>query len=334
MDAIKELVEREYGIKVDAIEKMKNVYKIQSAEGIFSLKKIKYEFPHFLFIISAMKHLENNGFHRILPFIKTISGKDYVVLDNGFGYLNKWINARVTNYENPIEIEAAAVKLSELHLCSRGFDVKETMKPRVGWLKWIETFNTRLDEIDDFKRRIEIKEKRTFFDEVYYKSIEQGIAIGRDAIAILERSNYKEVMEREMKLKGFCHHDYAHHNILIDNNNDMHIIDFDYCILDSHLHDLCSLMIRVMKNEKWDMDTAKFIMDSYSLNYKVQEEDLPIMAGFIMFPQELWQIGIQYYWENQKWEEDFFEKKLLKILEDIEPRYDFARELEVLNYGG
>ena len=284
MDAIKELVEREYGIKVDAIEKMKNVYKIQSAEGIFSLKKIKYEFPHFLFIISAMKHLENNGFHRILPF-------------------------------------------------SRGFDVKETMKPRVGWLKWIETFNTRLDEIDDFKRRIEIKEKRTFFDEVYYKSIEQGIAIGRDAIAILERSNYKEVMEREMKLKGFCHHDYAHHNILID-NNDMHIIDFDYCILDSHLHDLCSLMIRVMKNEKWDMDTAKFIMDSYSLNYKVQEEDLPIMAGFIMFPQELWQIGIQYYWENQKWEEDFFEKKLLKILEDMEPRYDFAREMEVLNYGG
>ena len=53
-----------------------------------------------------------------------------------------------------------------------------------------------------------------------------------------------------------------------------------------------------------------------------------------MFPQELWQIGIQYYWENQKWDEDFFEKKLLKIIEDMEPRYDFAKELELLNYGG
>lgn len=125
MDRIKSLVEKEYGIKVDSIEKMKNVYKIQSSDEIFSLKKIKYEFPHFLFIISAMKHLENNEFDRILPFIETISGKAYVVLDDGFAYLNKWINARVSNYENPIEVAEAAVKLSELHLCSRGFEVKK-----------------------------------------------------------------------------------------------------------------------------------------------------------------------------------------------------------------
>ncbi|MFR4583794.1 CotS family spore coat protein [Clostridium cadaveris] len=334
MDRIKSLVEKEYGIKVDSIEKMKNVYKIQSSDEIFSLKKIKYEFPHFLFIISAMKHLENNEFDRILPFIETISGKAYVVLDDGFAYLNKWINARVSNYENPIEMAEAAVKLSELHLCSRGFEVKKTMKPRIGWMKWVETFNTRLDEIQDFKKRIEVKEERTFFDDTYYNSIEQGIRIGRAAIDMLERSRYKEVMEKEMTFKGFCHHDYAHHNILIDNNNDMHIIDFDYCILDTHLHDLCSLMIRVMKNEKWDIDTAKFIIESYSLKYKVKQEEIPIMAGFIMFPQELWQIGIQYYWENQKWDEDFFEKKLLKIIEDMEPRYDFAKELELLNYGG
>lgn len=334
MDAIKELVEKEYGIKAYSVEKMKNVYKIKSKDEVFSLKKIKYEFPHFFFIISAMKHLENNNFNRILPFIKTTSGKDYVVLDDGFAYLNKWINARVSNYENPIEVSTAAVKLSEFHLCSQGFEVNDAMKPRIGWMKWIKTFNTRLDEIQDFKRRIELKKERTPFDNNYYESIKDGMDIGRAAISILEKSNYKEVMEREMKLNGFCHHDYAHHNILIDNNDDMHIIDFDYCILDTHLHDLCSLMIRVMKNEEWDMNTAKFIMDSYNLKYKIKKEDVPIMAGFIMFPQELWQIGIQYYWENQKWDEDFFEKKLLKIIEDMKPRYDFAKELELLNYGG
>lgn len=45
----------------------------------------------------------------------------------------------------------------------------------------------------------------------------------------------------------FCHHDYANHNILIDSENQIYIIDFDYCMLDTKLHDLASILIRVMK---------------------------------------------------------------------------------------
>lgn len=54
-------------------------------------------------------------------------------------------------------------------------------------------------------------------------------------------------MDKEVMKMGFCHHDYAHHNILVDDKNELNIIDFDYCILDSHLHDLASLLIRAMK---------------------------------------------------------------------------------------
>jgi hypothetical protein len=50
------------------------------------------------------------------------------------------------------------------------------------------------------------------------------------------------------------------------------------------------------------------------------------------FPQDFWQIGIQYYWENQPWGEEFFIKKLEKILEDREDKQNFIDEFRFFNY--
>lgn len=133
-------------------------------------------------------------------------------------------------------------------------------------------------------------------------------------------------MKRQIKHGGFCHHDYANHNVLIDDKGEVNIIDFDYCMMDTYLHDLSSLIIRVLKNGKWKLDSANFIINVYSSINNVKEEDIPIMAGFMEFPQNYWQIGIQYYWEKQPWGEDFFIKKLCRMLKDGQGRLEFIRE--------
>ena len=141
-------------------------------------------------------------------------------------------------------------------------------------------------------------------------------------------------MQSEIEKHGFCHHDYAHHNVLIGEKDDVNIIDFDFCILDSHLHDLSSLIIRVMKNGKWDIRNAMHILNVYNLTNNVDKLDIPIMAAFMEYPQEYWQIGIQYYWEKQPWGEEFFLKKLEKIYEDEYDRQDFLEEFSILKYKG
>ena len=35
-----------------------------------------------------------------------------------------------------------------------------------------------------------------------------------------------------------------------------------------------------------------------------------------MFPQSFWQIGLQYYWEQQPWNEEVFINKIIRYLED------------------
>jgi CotS family spore coat protein len=327
---VRKAVQSAYGLKVNFIEKIKNVYKIYTGDNQFCLKIIRYDFGHFLFIISAIKHLQDNGFKNIPKIIKTKKGMEYIDIQGNYAYLTNWVTSRQCNYDNPVDILIASSKLAELHKKSRGFELTELMNPRVGWLKWIETFKTRKNEILDFKKRIYIKQKRTEFDNVYLSMMKEELARAEMAIENLAKSSYLDVMNKEIINKGFCHHDYANHNVLIDSEGEINIIDFDYCILDTHLHDLASLLIRRMKNKNWNTGNALFIIEAYSVINEVRKEDIPIMAAFMEFPQDYWQVGIQYYWENQPWDKEFFIKKLKKIDKDKDEKQEFIDEFRVL----
>ncbi|MEG1256443.1 CotS family spore coat protein [Clostridium sp.] len=317
---------REYNIIATSVEKIKGVYRIETSEQIYCLKIVKYELPHFLFILGAIKHLNSNGFEYVLNIIKTTEGRDYVKIGKCFGYLTLWIKGRECSYDNPIELAIAARKLGELHKASEGFLVTGDMKPRVGWFKWIEVYRTRRGEILDFKDRIAIKVHKNEVDIYYLGLMDEELKRCDRAIENLCNSNYENQMLKEINHGGFCHHDYAHHNVLMCDNQTVDVIDFDYCILDTHLHDLASLLVRSMKYGRWGEDRMRIILKSYISVHELEQDDIEIMAGFMEFPQDYWQRGIQYYWEEKSWGDEFFLKKLKLYADDIDDRQEFINK--------
>lgn len=330
---LKEIVQDNYSLHINDIEKIKNVYKIATENGMYCLKIINYEFKHFLFIIGVIKHLQGNGFQSIPEIIKTIDNKEYIAFENKHAYLTPWVDARECNYDNPVEIKLCTSKLAQLHKKSLNFKVTPDMKPRIAWLKWIETFKTREMEILDFKRRINEKECITEFDNNYLKIMDIELSRCNRSISNLCKSDYINKMKEEIKHRGFCHHDYAHHNVLMEKSGGVSIIDFDYCILDTHLHDLSSLLLRRMKGGKWSLENALFIMEEYDATNLIYKSDIEIMAAFMEFPQEYWQIGIQYYWEKKNWGEEFFLKKLEKMHNDTVDKQIFIEKFRKIKYG-
>lgn len=327
------LVNDNYDINVVNAVKIKNVYRLEGKDGDFCLKVVHYEFGHFLFILEAIKHLIKRGFTSIPEIIFTKIGNDYINFGETYAYLTVWITARECNYDNPMDLILASKALANLHKKSENYVVTKKMHPRDNWLKWNQVFRTRQEEILDFKNKIEQKTKKTEFDAYYASMIDEEINRSQKSIQNLKLTDYTNKMNLEMKKNGFCHHDYAHHNILINRSNEASIIDFDYCILDTHLHDLASLLIRKMKNGKWELQSAVYIIDLYSSIYQIYKEDISIMAAFMEFPQEFWQIGIQYYLEKQSWEEETFLSKLKKISMDRNERQEFLGEFSRLKYG-
>ena len=320
---IKNEIQDKYLIEIETREKVKNSYKIKTKDGDYGIKVIKYQYPHFYFILSAINHLKRRGFKKIPEIINTKDNLEYIVLGNNFAYLNKWIDSKSCNYKNFMELKLAAETLGEFHNCSQGFTLNCNMRPRIAWFSWIKVFETRCEEILDFKRRIYQKAYRSKFDEIYLKSIDEEIERGKRAIEEIKSNKYIELMNKEVIKRGFCHHDYAHHNVLISKSGDINIIDFDYCILDTHIHDLASLLIRTMKDGQWSNHSANIILNSYSNTHSLFDSELRLMKGFIRFPQGFWQIGLQYYWEQQPWGENFLVDKLNKYLNDRNNREKF-----------
>ena len=327
-----EIVKNNYEIPIYTAIKIKNVYKLEGYNGeVYCLKVIHYEYGHFLFILEAIKHLIKNGFKNILEIITTKDGKDYINYGKDFAYVTRWANVRECNYDNPIDVILATSTLANLHRKSEDFLVTNEMKPRNYWLKWIENFETRKNEIFDFQNR---SERKNEFDYKYLKLIYGEAERADKAIQNLKKSDYKEKMVEEMKKNGYCHHDYAHHNVLINKNSEVVVIDFDYCILDTHLHDIASLLLRKMKHGKWDLDNAINILEVYSAINPIKQSDIPVLAAFMEFPQDFWQLGIQYYWEKQPWGEEFFINKLNKIILDMEEKQEFIEVFRKQKFGG
>lgn len=320
---ISEILKKEYNIRLTSIEKIKSVYRVEAGKQIYCLKIVKYELPHFLFILGAMKHLDSNGFEYVPNIIRTTRGMDYIKFYENFAYVTPWLNGRESSYENPIELSIAAKKLGQLHKCSEGFIVSGDMKPRVGWFKWIEVYRTRKGEILSFKDVIDRRDKKTDVDLYYLSMMKEELQRCDRAINNLCDTNYENRMIDEIRLGGFCHHDYANHNVLIGKDNKVNIIDFDYCILDTHLHDLASLLIRAMKYGRWNEERVRIILKAYKSTHRLEQGDIKIMAAFMEFPQDYWQRGIQYYWEKKMWGEDFFLRKLKAYADDREERQEF-----------
>lgn len=320
---IKSFIEENYNLNVIGIDKVKNSYKIMTLTGTYCLKTIKYEFSHFYFILSAIKHLKKNGFTDIPDFILNNNKREFASLNGKYVYLTEWIPSRVSNFDNPIELSLISIELAKLHKSSLGFNIDNKMKPRIGWFSWEKVFETRKNEILDFQNRIYQKANKSEFDLLYLDNINTELKRAEKSICGLHKNNYLGIMEKEVFKRGFCHHDYAHHNILVDSRGKFKIIDFDYCILDSHLHDVSSLLIRSMKNGKWSSKKADIIIYSYGKELEICTNELPIMREFIRFPQAFWQIGLQVYWEQQPWGEEFFINKLNRYLEDCEERDEF-----------
>ena len=328
LEELKDYLSIKYEIQVHDITPIKNVVKIYTDTGIKCLKRVKFDKKTFLFILSAMTHLIQKGFNEVLSPELTKDGEMYIKLDNGFGFLTEWVLSRECNYLNPVDLKLAASTLGRLHRCSSDFNPIENIDDRIIWGKWIERFTYRTLQIKKFKSIIEAKNNRTYFDRVYIENCDYFIDEALKSIEHLKEADYLKISLERSKSKCFCHHDYANHNVLISEDLKVNIIDFDYLICDMPIHDVCSLIIRNMRHGNYDMDKAQYIVDCYLKTGDIYKDELYLMNSFMEFPQDFWQVGLQYYIERLSWDEERFNKRLTKAVNDKKDRSEFLNEFK------
>lgn len=319
-------VENIYGFKIISGEKVRKIHKLNTDKGMKCFKKAHARRSYFLFVFAAINHLIEKGFNATISYDRTLDGDICIEEGEYIYYALPWIESRQCKFKKQDEL-IKIIKLSaELHQASAGFIPPDDSKPRILYGKWPERFKERLNDIQRFKEIIEAKEVKDEFDKSYSPLIDFFICQGIEAIELLKNSSYYDISEKARDKGEFCHHDMAEHNFLITPSGEIKIIDFDYCIMDTRLHDVASLVIRNMKHGVWDIAKADFILNEYSKHFAMDSEELEIIKCFTLFPQDFWQIGLQYYVEKQPWTMENFISRLNNIKADFTLRQNFLQK--------
>lgn len=314
-----------FDLKVYDIVPVRSVFFLYTSKGQKVLKKVNYTADELNFINSAIKYIKRH-FDRIMDFVETKDGMVYTLWKNDMYCVMDMVDGRECDFANPVDVSIASTGIGELHKASLGFKSTLTNKYMAGRLE--ENFKHRLIEMRFFKDIANMHEIKSTFDDIFLSNCDYYIDEIERSIKIIENSAYLKICSEEDKVV-LCHHDLAHHNILI-NDEKAYFIDFDYAVIDLKVHDLCNFINKVVKNFGFDITKAENIINDYCKSYELDKREFSVLYGMLTFPEDFYNISKDYYTGRKEWDEDTFLDRLIKKVNYKDDREKFLEQFTKL----
>lgn len=321
-------IERQFDIKIEYIKADKGVYYLKTNKGERCLKKINYGPQKLLFVYGAKEHLINNGFKCVDKYFLNIDNEPYALVNEDLYTLSEWLKGRECDFHNIEDVKLAAKTLANMHKASKGYDPPENSKLKSDLGRWPHLMTKRIKSLDKMRDMIRKRSNKSSFDLLYLKSMDFYKDMGRKALKNLQESSYLELCEVAEEEKGFCHHDFTYHNIILDENNEVNVIDFDYCKREIRTFDISNFMIKVLKRVDWDIEFAKAIIESYNEVSLLLDKEYKVLLAYLQFPQRYWRLANRYYYNEVNWGQNTFSNKIEAIIEEQDKFLEFLGKFE------
>ncbi len=325
MQGIEREIESNYSLDVSNMFAHKDAFIVVTPKGRKIVRRIPFSYERLKFVHGAKEHLAANGFPCIDSYMLTISGDPGFYHNNCLYALTDFIEGRESSFDSDADLVRAAVALAGLHNASAGYIAPDDCKIQNELGKLPGYFSKRLDDIK--KMRKQAKKGKSRFDQLFIQYADHFISMGETASKELAASAYGILASRTLEEKSFCHHDYTHHNIVMDGGH-VTIINFDYCCYELRVYDIANLIRRKMRKCDWDISKIGLIIQSYSSVAPLSIEELEVMKIILQFPQKLWRVVNRYYNSRRSWSEKSYVSRLLEVINEIEPFEAFVKVYE------
>ena len=315
-----------YGLAITEALSFRTVWRLTTDAGYKYLKRSKLTPADLLFIDEALEYLANRNIKQFPRFIRTRSGDPYWIDETGPFIMTDWYFSQELDFGILMDLKQAAAFLAGFHEISRGFTPDRANCGRAVWRNWPVKLEGRIVQLQDFRRLALDGKDSSAFCRLYLRHFEPYYREACQSLEMLLRSPYGEVAAIDSARKSFCHHDYSGRNLLRTFEDRLILVDFDYCLSDIRIHDLINLMVRNLKHTGWSPSLARFILQEYHQTGHLSREELEVMHVLLKWPQDFWQVGLQYFYEKLPWPKERFLKKLESKVDSKMARERFLRE--------
>ena len=300
----------QFGLQFKTCQSYRRVWKVETNHGVKYLKKSKLCATDIRFIDEAQQYLYHQNFTNLPKFAWSRLHEPFVNFGDNLYILTDWYLGIELDFRILMDLKQASRFLAEFHTKSAGFKPNKPNPERTCWLGWPRKLEERLQQLRDFQRLANLEKESSVFSRLYLRNFgpfyQQAVA----SFEALLKSPYPKVAEAASAAFSFCHHDYSGRNILRTFGDRLLLVDFDYCLLDLRIHDLINLMVRNLKHNGWRLEVGDFILSEYQTVSPLAAEELEVMYVLLCWPQDFWQVGLQYYYEKLPWPKERFIKKL------------------------
>lgn len=309
-------IERQFGIKILELKPRRGVFNAITDKGEKCVKKLNYGPQKLMFIHAAKEHLVKNGFPYIDRYDLNIEGEPYALVNDDLYTVSEWISGQECDFHNMEHVTRAAKTLATLHEASKGYDPPENciLKTDIG--RWPATMEKRIKSFDKMRDMCRKKNSKSNFDMTYLKNMEYYKEIGAEATNILKTSKYYELSNKADKEKMLCHHDFTYHNIIMGDDGNIHVVDFDYCKREIRTYDIANFMTKVLKRVDWNIDYAVAIINSYNEVSQLSDDEYKVLYSFLMFPQRFWRLANKYYYNKSNLIRSNMDNKLVDLTQE------------------
>lgn len=308
-----------FNLKVQDVVPVRKVYIASTDQGDVVLKKINCSINDLEFVNKVIEEIKQKGFKKLFSFIKTIDGKLYKEWNGNVYCVMTFIDGRECTYSNPLDLKLAIKTIGEFHKASFDIEVFNNSRNKIG--KFIDRSYEKLNDLVFYKKLVNQYKHKNKFDEIFMENVNYYIEQIRRSIDILEKSDYYDICG-ENGVCSLCHHDLAYHNVLIK-DNEAHFVDFDYCVRDLRVHDLCNFINKVEKEYAFDIDLTINILREYSKINSLSKSEIEILYGMLYFPQDFYSIANAYYSKQKNWDEQTFVRRITRKAGYREERKEF-----------
>lgn len=319
---------RKFGQKVYKIDSCRKIWRLQTSAGYKYLKRSKLTPADVWFIHDALQYLSRRNFNHVPGLAVSQSGDPFVIHETGLYILTDWYFSYELDFRVLGDLREAARFMAEFHLAGQGFTPNHPSSPRSAWFSWPGNLSARITQLQDFRRLAQFERKASPFSRLYDDYFDPFYREAITSYQALLRSPYPEVAQLESKKKRLCHHDYSGRNLLRTFNNQLLLVDFDYCLRDIRIHDLLNFMIRNLKHTDWNGESCRVILREYQQVDPLAPEELEVLRILAHWPQDFWQVGHQYYYEKLPWPRERFLKKLERKINSRQAREKFLKEFK------
>ncbi|MGV3026183.1 CotS family spore coat protein [Clostridium thermobutyricum] len=313
------------GVKVKDVQPLRKVFILKTEEGDKILKKVDYDQNKINFIEKSLKYI-NKTYPNTMRLNKFSNEENYIKWKDEFYIVMDKITGIEASCTNPIDLEICAKSIAKLHKASKGLKnslEKENSMVIMGE-DLVKSYSEAREDLLEIKKFVCSYKYKNEFDSLFIENVDRYVKEIEECERLLSKSNYNNMKDDE-DILALCHNDLAHHNFLIE-NGEVNIIDFDYSSINLRCVDLSDLILKWIKNSAFDIDKAKFIIDSYDEVNPIRKDELELIKILLAFPRDIYSIIRVYYHKEKSWEyESYLNKFKVKLENDIY-RKSFLKE--------